>query len=149
MIFPFFYYGLKRFLLATKHRFNGLFAYIIMSTVAFISTIIILMDVFKYGFNLGPARKKRQRLEEKYRTNYSKNHKSRNIRHHTYIITSTLQTISEEDEIQSWNPWSKDTILLSLATNFDLIIGFFLISFEILLNMHLSKTKQVYLFEFQ
>jgi hypothetical protein len=98
------YYQLKRLLLAIRHRFNGLFAHIIILVMVFMSAIIILMDVFKYGFNTGPVRKKRQRLEQKYQANYSKKHKATIIRRPTYVYTFKLQTIPEEDEVQSESP---------------------------------------------
>ncbi len=95
------YYALKLFLVAIKHRFNGLFAYIIILTMAFISAIIILMDVFKYGFNIGFVRKSRQRSKQKYRANYSKEHQLTIIRRCTFTNISKLQTIPDEDEVQS------------------------------------------------
>ena len=78
---------------------DGLFAYVIISTMTFMPVIIILTDVSKYGFNIGSLRKRHQRSKQKYRTNYSKECQPTIIRRSRILINiSKLQTISEEDE---------------------------------------------------
>jgi hypothetical protein len=51
---------LKRSLLASKHRFNRLFAYTIILIMVFVPGIIILTDMLKYGSNTDPAEKEQQ-----------------------------------------------------------------------------------------
>ena len=88
----------KRLFLLIKYRLNALLAYLTLFIIVIIFGTIIFMDILKYGYNTGLARKKRQRFERKQFARHSRRIFKPSVIHRPSCLNiPDLQTIPEEE----------------------------------------------------